>query len=119
MNALRKRQVRGKKGLLPILIRYRAQDYETRYLDDPRVLYIEEYHDLHRNDGFVAMIPSEKMNRLSRRMRWALAVIGVILAGLLLAARPRNGRYRGRIESNPRTPRSGETRHQTRPTACA
>ncbi len=48
------------RAQLPILIRYRAQDYETRYLDDPRILYIEEFRDLHRDDGFVAMIPSEK-----------------------------------------------------------
>ena len=71
MNAAKKRQVRGKPGLLPILIRYKAQDYQTRYLDDPRVLYIEEFHDLHRNDGFMAMIPREKKTHVSNW--WALA----------------------------------------------
>ena len=44
---------------LPILIRYRAQDYETRYLDDPRALYIDEFREQHPDDGFLAIIPSE------------------------------------------------------------
>jgi hypothetical protein len=65
------------RARLPILIRYRAQDYETRYLDDPRVLYIEEYRDLHRDDGFVAMIPSEKVTRqLGKEPGWKWWALG-------------------------------------------
>ena len=47
------------RARLPILIRYRAQDYETRYLDDPRTLYVEEFQAQHPDDGFFAIIPAE------------------------------------------------------------
>lgn len=82
------------RARLPILIRYRAQDYETRFLDDPRVLYIEEFRDLHRDDGFVAMIPSEKASRGKElgskwsALGWAamaLASLGWIAYRLLFA----------------------------------
>ncbi len=48
-----------KRATLPVLIRYRAQDFETRYLDDPRALYVEEFQSQHPDDGFFAVIPTE------------------------------------------------------------
>ncbi len=59
-------------GQLPILIRYRAQDYQTRYLDDPRVLYIEEFRAEHPDDGFVAMIPSESAAARNLGSKWSM-----------------------------------------------
>lgn len=46
------------KGQLPIVIRYNAQDYETRWVPDPRVGYVKSFREEHRDDGFVAIIPS-------------------------------------------------------------
>jgi hypothetical protein len=57
-------------GQLPILIRYRAQDFQTRYLDDPRIMYIEEFRKLHPDDGFVAMIPSPRVAARQAGRKW-------------------------------------------------
>ena len=71
------------RGQLPIQIRYRAQDYETRYLDDPRVLYIEEFHAEHADDGFVAIIPSERAAKRNLGSKWMrLGRVAVALASL-------------------------------------
>lgn len=75
-----KKQTRGQ---LPVQIRYRAQDYETRFLDDPRVLYIEEFHAEHADDGFVAIIPTEKAAKRNLGSKWtSLGRIAVVLASL-------------------------------------
>ena len=65
MKTLEKKKV----GQLPILIRYRAQDYQTRYLDDPRILYLEEFREQHPDDGFMAVIPREKSAKLEASLR--------------------------------------------------
>lgn len=71
------------KTLLPIQIRYRAQDYETRYLDDPRHLYIEEFHTEHADDGFFAFIPSETAAKTNLGSKWtALGCVAFTIAAL-------------------------------------
>lgn len=73
---------RGEKqtlAKLPIQIRYRAQDYETRYLDDPRALYIDEFNAKHADDGFFAIIPSETAAEKSQEGKW-MTVVWVALA---------------------------------------
>ena len=79
-------------GQLPILIRYKAQDYQTRYVDDPRILYIDEFRALHPDDGFVALIPSEASakrspsSRLSRCCRGAALLISLSWVAYALLA---------------------------------
>jgi hypothetical protein len=54
-------------GKLPVLIRYRAQDYDTRWVHDPRIGYVKAFREDHRDDGFVAIIPRDN-SRVHRRV---------------------------------------------------
>lgn len=80
-------QEKQTRAQLPVVIRYRAQDYETRYLDDPRALYVEEFQEQHPDDGFFAIIPNEASAAALakwdvRRQRSALAWAAITFASL-------------------------------------
>ena len=89
MNKVRRprQQQKPKPGDLPILIRYKTQDYSTRYLPDPRIMYIEEYHDIHKDDGFLAMIPPQEKPMRGKTWLAAFGVAMMCLSFCLCASR--------------------------------
>lgn len=90
-------ETKGKEGMqttkstegqgLPVLVRHNAQDFDMRYLVDPRPLYIEEHNAQHADDGFVASIPRATKPQTASRWWFAIACAAVAMLTWLIAHR--------------------------------
>ena len=75
-------EVQDETDGLPVLIRYRLQDYETRYVRDGRPEYIRAYNKKNGAKGFVAMIPPTEEKRTARRRAVTIGLCVLAVAAM-------------------------------------